>query len=411
MIQSKRFDAFLVGEGALLVRCGDALLRRGHRVLGVASPGGAAAEWAARHGIPHAALNGDLGAFLRSAPFDYLFSIVNRRVLPRDVYGLASRAAINFHDSPLPRYAGVHATSWALLHGKRVHGVTWHLIADAVDAGDVLKQRRVEVGPRDTALALNAKCYDAAAESFEELIEELAEDRCVPRPQDLTQRSYFPLHTRPEAACTLDWSRPAEELDALVRALDFGTYSNPLGLPKLWIAGEPIIVGRAEPVPAPPTAPPGTVTALDTEGMVVATATSGLRLEGFRTLDGRAIPVAELAGRFSLAPGARLPLLDPGEAARLGAAYGEICRHEPFWVARLRGAEPLALGKPGARVGTRTLEAPRALGDEVRGFLASREETERLLWLTAACGAFFGRITGALRFNVGLLRPVPEEAD
>ncbi|HEU0080312.1 MAG TPA: formyltransferase family protein, partial [Longimicrobiaceae bacterium] len=183
MIQPKRFDAFLVGEGSLLVRCGDALLREGHRVRGVASPGGAPAEWAALHGIPHASPGGDLAGFLRSAPCEYLFSIVNRRVLPAEVYGLASRAAINFHDSPLPRYAGVHATSWAILHGERVHGVTWHLIADEVDAGDVLAQRLVEVEPRDTALTLNAKCYDAALESFEELVGELAAERCVPRPQ------------------------------------------------------------------------------------------------------------------------------------------------------------------------------------------------------------------------------------
>ncbi len=211
MTQPDRFDAVLVGEGALLVRCGEALLLRGHRVRGVASPGGAAAEWAARHGIAHAAPDADLGAFLRSAPCDYLFSIVNRRVLPREVFALAARAAINFHDSPLPRYAGVHATSWALLGREEVHGVTWHLVAEAVDAGDVLKQRLVEVEPRDTALTLNARCYDAAAESFEELVDELAAGRALPRPQDLSRRSYFPLHARPEAACSVDWSRPAEE--------------------------------------------------------------------------------------------------------------------------------------------------------------------------------------------------------
>ncbi|MEW5927750.1 MAG: amino acid adenylation domain-containing protein [Gemmatimonadota bacterium] len=413
MIQPKRFDAFLVGEGSLLVRCGDALLRRGHRVRGVASPGGAPAEWAAQNGIPHAPPGGDLGAFFRSAPCDYLFSIVNRRVLPADVYGAAARAAINFHDSPLPRYAGVHATSWAILHGERVHGVTWHLIADEVDAGDVLKQRLVEVEPRDTALALNAKCYDAALESFEELVDELAEERCVPRPQDPARRSYFGLHARPAAACTVDWSRPAEEIGALVRALDFGGYTNPLGLPRAWIGGVPFLVSRAEPAEAMAgsAAPPGTVVALADDEMLVATAGSAVRVGGFRAPDGRPVRVAELAARSGLAAGVRLPSLDPAEAARLDAAYGELCRHERFWVRRLADADPLALGQGAAGPGPLpggAVDTP--LAGEVRDLLASLDPAERFPWLTAACGCFLGRIAGAVRFDVGLERALPAAA-
>ncbi|HEX7242942.1 MAG TPA: AMP-binding protein, partial [Longimicrobiaceae bacterium] len=398
MTQSDRFDAVLVGEGALLVRCGESLLLRGHRVRGVASPGGVAAEWAARHGIAHAAPGADLGAFLRSTPCDYLFSIVNRRVLPREVFALAARAAINLHDSPLPRYAGVHATSWALLGREEVHGVTWHLVAEAVDAGDVLKQRLVEVEPRDTALTLNARCYDAAAESFEELVDELAAGRALPRPQDLARRSYFPLHARPEAACSVDWGRPAEEIDALVRALDFGGYVNPLGLPKAWIAGEPVPATRAEPTGRASLAEPGTVVAVDDEWITVATGTSDLRVGGFRAPDGGALPTAELAR-----VGDRLPSLDPAEAGALSAEYGRLCRHEPFWVGRLHGAEPLTLGTPSARGGAgASVETP--LGPEVRARLASLEEAERLPWLTAACGAFLARVTGARRFNLGLAR-------
>jgi amino acid adenylation domain-containing protein len=408
MTQQTCFDAFLVGEGALLVRCGDALRRRGHRVRGVASPGGAAAEWAARNGIAHEALSADLGAFLRSAPCDYLFSIVNRRVLTRDVYGLASRGAINFHDSPLPRYAGVHATSWALLRGEEAHGVSWHLIADEVDAGDVLKQRRVEVGPRETALTLNAKCYDAAAEAFEELVDELAEGRAAPRTQDLSERSYFGLHARPAAACTLDWDRPAAELDALVRALDFGGYTNPLGLPRFWVGGEPVTVSGAEPARASGAAP-GTVTALDDAGMTVATAAGDLRLEGFRAADGRALAPRELAARAGLSVGDRLPRLDPAEAERLDSLYGELCRHEPWWVRRLAAAAPLVLGVPVAEPANPVdVGVPTPLAPEVRGFLEALDPAERRAWLTAVCGCFLGRATGAQRFDVGLARPEEE---
>ena len=47
---------------------------------------------------------------------------------------------------------------------------------------------------------------------------------------------------RPAAAGALDWRRPAAELSALVRALDYGQYANPLCLPKALIGGSPLVV-------------------------------------------------------------------------------------------------------------------------------------------------------------------------
>ncbi len=135
------------------------------------------AEWdrgvAAAHGIRTVPFDASLASALQTAlanePFDYLLSIANLRVIPANVLALPLRGAIDFHDGPLPRYAGLHATSWALLHGERTHGVTWHAIAGGIDEGDILAQELVEIEDDERALTLNAKCYEAGIRTFEPL--------------------------------------------------------------------------------------------------------------------------------------------------------------------------------------------------------------------------------------------------
>jgi amino acid adenylation domain-containing protein len=229
---------FVIGEGSLCLRCTDILRRRGLRVLGLISPDAANRRWAKEKGIPWHHPDEGFTKILAAQPFDFLFSIVNSYILKPDVLALPRRLAINYHDAPLPRYAGVYSTAWALINRERFHGVSWHLMADEVDAGDLLKQRMVEIYENDTSFTLNARCYDEAITALSELALELVEGRETRVRQDLRQRTYYPLHKRPANGGLIDWCRPQVENDALRRALDFGNQPNDLGLPKVLIGGE-----------------------------------------------------------------------------------------------------------------------------------------------------------------------------
>ena len=237
----------LLGQGGRRLAGADKRSWRLVHCLGPANP--SVAGWARDHGLwlidPGADLAGALGAHR----FDYLFSITNLAIIPPPVLALPRRAAINFHDGPLPRYAGLHATTWALLRREATHGVTWHMMAERVDAGDILKQVIFDVAPDSTAFALNARCYEAAVESFAELVDELAAGSATAWPQERTGGEYFGKHRRPTGACVVAWEKPAEEIDALARALDFGPYPNPLGLPKLVVGEQAFIIQRLEALP------------------------------------------------------------------------------------------------------------------------------------------------------------------
>jgi methionyl-tRNA formyltransferase len=151
--------------------------------------------------------------------------------------------AVNYHDGPLPRYAGMHATTWALLGRETSYAVTWHVATDRIDAGDILLQRAVDIQPDETAFSLNLKCYAAALASFEQLVDRLVAGNLKGTPQGLDARSYFAASKRPPANGCLDFKDTAQNLSTLVRALSFGSSPNPLVLPKVAFADDFILVG------------------------------------------------------------------------------------------------------------------------------------------------------------------------
>jgi methionyl-tRNA formyltransferase len=312
--QYRSLSAVFVGEGTLLARCAETFLGAGHRVRAIVAAEPKVREWATRQGIPLLetaqdliAAQGTVGEPLEPLePFDYLFSVVNMGILSPEVLALPGRMAINYHDGPLPRYAGAHATSWAILRGERAHGVTWHEMTELVDAGRILVQREVPIAGDDTAVTLNARCYEAALEAFADLVEGLAAGSLVPQPQDLRQRTYFGLHQRPPAAAVIDWSLPAEQTAALARALDFGPAPNPLGIPRLDLGDAVLLAPQVVPLEGASHLLPGTVVGVDGDGLRVTTGSVDVRLPRLLTVDGRPLAGVELATTLGLRPGRRL---------------------------------------------------------------------------------------------------------
>jgi methionyl-tRNA formyltransferase len=304
--------SLIIGEGTLPVHCANVLLKHGHVVCAVSSPDAPLQQWAAERDVHHFPTLADFTAFARAEPFDYLFSIVNYRILPGSLLSLPKRLAINYHDSLLPRYAGVRATSWALLNGETTHGVTWHLMAEGIDTGDILKQASVPIGTQDTAYKLNLKCYYTAIAAFSELVGELKSGAVTRTRQDLSLRTYFGLSKRPDNNCLISFNWPAAQIDAFCRALDFESTPNPLGMPKVVIGGRLLVAARTEKTGVVSKDIPGTVRQIVGEGIQVATSTEDIILTSIQTVGGRALPMGELR-QYGIAPGINIeaPVLSP----------------------------------------------------------------------------------------------------
>lgn len=342
------FSAILIGDQSLLVQCAETLLARGNSVSAVVTRNTDVAGWAQGKGLRVEAPGPDLGARLAGQPCDWLLSIANLSIIPGDVLALPSKGAVNFHDGPLPRHAGLNAPVWALIEGETQHGITWHLIEGGVDEGDILVSRAFDIAAQDTALTLNTKAYEAAIASFPALLDQLEGD--VRRtPQDLSARSYHALADRPTQQGVLDLSRPAAELERLVRALDHGPYWNPIAKPKLRTAtGLWLVSGAA--VTASQAAP-GTVLDASEKTLTVACGSGALVLSLTRLCGTPQRADAVAAAGDVLPMGAALPEADIARIARTDSAMRRAFEtFDPAMLPGLRGT--------GKGIQTRPLNLP-----------------------------------------------------
>ena len=317
------------------------MFEKGHQISGVISAEPSIQNWARSNKLRLIMPDDDLLGLLRQQPFDLFFSIDNFYKVPNEILTLPRMYAINFHDAPLPKYAGVNATNWAIINGETLHGITWHIMTDLIDAGDFLKQKTFSVYDTDTAYILNAKCYEESIKCFGEMMDELAKDQVQPIQQNLENRTYFPRWKRPPAACSIDWTRSADKIYALFRALDFRTYWNPLGLPKLYLGDDAVIVKQMNILGSASSAPTGTITTVSNGIIIVATATQEVALGDFCSFSGVPITPSQFLKKSGLHEGSRLPKLDSERSDKITRIHSQLCRYEDFWIHRLASLEPI----------------------------------------------------------------------
>ncbi len=153
---------------------------------------------------------------LKAADPDVIVACNWRTWIPPQVFALPKRGTLNVHDSLLPKYAGFSPLIWALINDEKEVGVTAHMMDDTLDAGDIVLQRSVPVGPRDTAADLFAKTLELFGPITVDGLAEIASGRTDFTKQDRSQASFF--HKRAEEDLRIDFTWTAQELDRLVRA-------------------------------------------------------------------------------------------------------------------------------------------------------------------------------------------------
>ncbi len=350
-----QFSAVIIGNESLAIQCAEMLREAGHDIKAVVTRNPDIASWAEGAGTDVLSSDSDLMQALTGLEFDWLLSIANLDMIPEAVLALPNRGAVNFHDGPLPRYAGLNAPVWALINGETEFGITWHLIEGGVDEGDILAQQFFDIQPDDTTLTLNTRCYGAAIDSFGTLIDKLASDAPARATQDLSQRSYFAKNDRPAAAGRLDFTGSARKITTLVRALDHGAYWNPLTTAKFEAGAQIYLASSASAGNAASDSAPGTVLDTTEDSLTVATGTAPVTLGNLRDTTG--LPVA---GTAIAKVGDVLASPDASEAENLADTLKQTLKHEAKWRKALEGVTPadiplVDMTAPSGEVITKTL--------------------------------------------------------
>ena len=165
-------------------------------------------------------------------------------MLPVRLRRIFARGVLGIHASLLPRYRGGAPLNWALLQGDQETGVSLFELADGVDDGPLYGQRRFPIGPHDYIGDLVERANEAAVDLLRASIVGIVEGFMEPRPQ-LGVPTYC-LQRNPDDGI-IDWRRPADEIERLVRAV-----SHPYPGARAELAGTRLNIWRARYVQAAP---------------------------------------------------------------------------------------------------------------------------------------------------------------
>lgn len=160
--------------------------------------------------------DGDVVESLRRLAPDYFIVANFQQILKTDLLTVPRITAVNFHPSPLPRYAGLAPFHWMVRNGERHGFVTALEVAAGVDTGDIIMQRETPLTGWETSLQLRATQERANVQMLVELVPKLADGSFTTTPQDLERRSYF---GRPnERDYVIDFTDNSADIARVIRA-------------------------------------------------------------------------------------------------------------------------------------------------------------------------------------------------
>ena len=148
---------------------------------------------------------------------DLILSVYYRNMISEKILGLARLGAFNLHGSLLPKYRGRAPINWAVLHGEPRIGMTLHRMVKKADAGAVVDQEGVDIGPRDTAEQAFRKVLPCGRAVLARQMDALLAGTARETPQDEAQATYF-TGRKPEDG-RINWTQTSRQVFNLIRAV------------------------------------------------------------------------------------------------------------------------------------------------------------------------------------------------
>lgn len=217
-------------------------------------------------------------------------------LLPAEVLATGGRGFVNLHFSLLPRWRGAAPVQHAIRAGDQVTGVTTFVLDQGMDTGPVLRTVEVPIGAQESAGELLTRLADLGAPVLLEALQALnAGESPVPQPDD---GATLAPKIGPEDV-VIDLAGPAAAVDRLVRSAD------PAPGAHTTFRGERLKVFRA-PVVEDAAGAPGTVLAVERDGVVVACGQEGVRLVEVQPAGKPRMAAAAFANGARIEPGERL---------------------------------------------------------------------------------------------------------
>ena len=226
---------------------------------------------------------------------DLMVVVAYGLILPQVVLDTPRLGCINSHASLLPRWRGAAPIQRAIEAGDASSGVTVMQMEAGLDTGPMLLKVTTTITAEDTGGSLHDRLATLGSQAVVEAVTKLAAGELRGEVQDDSLATYAHKLNKDEAR--LDWSRPAVELERLVRAF------NPWPICHSTLNGEALKIHAAQ--LGEGQGAPGSVLAADKSGLTVACGEGALRLTRLQLPGGKPLSFADLynSRREQFAPG------------------------------------------------------------------------------------------------------------
>ena len=219
-------------------------------------------------------------------------------IIPLSFVTVPTQGAICYHPSILPRHRGGSAINWALIMGDPETGLSIFWTDAGIDTGPVLLQKRIPIGPADTAGSLYFnRLFPLGVAAIGESVDLIRAGRAPRLIQDESLATCEPLCN--DRVAGIDWAKSAAEVYNLIRGCDPqpGAYSFYRGKKVRFFDARLADIHR-------PGAGSGEVLAADEDGFTVAACGGTIRIGKVRTDAGKQ-EAAAFAATEGLKPGDR----------------------------------------------------------------------------------------------------------
>ena len=149
---------------------------------------------------------------------DVITVVAFGQMISSEILDLPRYKCINIHASLVPKYRGAAPINWALINGEEEAGVTSIILQEKMDAGKMITQKSIRIGPDETAGELNNRLSILGAEVLMDSLKQIETGAVKYTLQDEKLVTYAPKLKKKDGL--INWNHSTEEVHNFVRGMN-----------------------------------------------------------------------------------------------------------------------------------------------------------------------------------------------
>ncbi len=156
---------------------------------------------------------------IQNCQADIAISVNWPTILGNEIIAIFPQGILNAHPGDLPRYRGNACPNWAIINHEKQIGLSIHYMNPGeLDAGDILVKKYISIKHDTYITDIYKELEKLIPDAFAEAIDGIQKGTLKPISQDESKVEPLRVYPRIPKDSMIDWNKPAEELELLVRA-------------------------------------------------------------------------------------------------------------------------------------------------------------------------------------------------